>query len=203
MTFRNALSLAGRLVVLCGVALLILSPGRGRADIIPDLNGVSPNGSNYTFTYDASVTNVQKVKTGDYFTIYDFYGFVPGTNFQPTGWTFSTALVGPTPPNVNPTDDPNVINLTWTYTGPDLIGPQDLGLFGADSTLSGVHDTDFAALATKYDPGKPDNGTPVSNVGTTGAPAPVPEPGFVQLGGLLAMGGLGSAFRFLKRRKIA
>ena len=30
---------------------------------------------------------------------------------------------------------------------------------------------------------------------------PVPEPAFVQLGGLLAMGGLGSAFRFLRRRR--
>ena len=34
-------------------------------------------------------------------------------------------------------------------------------------------------------------------------PAPVPEPGYVQLGGLLAMGGLGSAFQFLKKRRIA
>src|SRR5579885_3211044 len=126
----------GRAGVLFGMALLTAGAGRVRADIIPELSTVTPSGSNFTWTYDAQLTNDETLQTNNFFTIYDFNGLVGGTNFQPANWTFSSALVGKTPSLVTPTDNPKIPNLTWTYSGPTLgPGPLDLGLFGADSTL--------------------------------------------------------------------
>src|SRR3981081_864509 len=88
-----------------------------RADIIPTLDSVTGSSPNFSWNYSANVTVDQTVKAGDFFTIYDFSSIVPTTTTQPTGWTFSTALLGPTAPLTSPTDNPNLWNLTWTYNG--------------------------------------------------------------------------------------
>jgi hypothetical protein len=166
---RHVLPLAG--------ALLLLSSGNlARADIIPTVVSVSPHGSNFTWTYDAAMTSDENLKSGNFFTIYDFDGYVSGTNFQPSHWVFSSALVGKTPPKVVPDDNPLIPNLTWTYSGPKTgPGPVDLGHFGADSTLGMVKTGEFASEATKHAPGMPTNGKPVDNIGFTGVPGIIPE----------------------------
>src|SRR6184192_3068447 len=88
-----------------------------RADIIPTLSSVTGSSPNFTWNYSANVTVDQTVNTGDFFNIYDFGSIAPGSNTQPTGWTFSQALVGPTPSLVLSTDNPSILNLTWTYNG--------------------------------------------------------------------------------------
>src|SRR5947207_7737642 len=88
-----------------------------RADIIPTLDSVTGSSPNFTWNYSANVTVDQTVNSGDFFTIYDFSSIMPTTTTQPSGWTFSTALLGPTAPLTTPTDDPNLWNLTWTYSG--------------------------------------------------------------------------------------
>src|SRR5437762_6687843 len=88
-----------------------------RADIIPTLDSVTGSSPTFTWNYSANVTVDQTVNTGDFFTIYDFGTIAPGSNTQPTGWTFSQAPVGPTPPLVLPTDNPSILNLTWTNNG--------------------------------------------------------------------------------------
>ena len=156
---------------LAGCALLLGSGGLARADIIPEVSTVTPNGSNFTWTYSASLTNDETLQSGNFFTIYDFAGYVSGTNFQPANWVFSSANVGKTPAKVTPTDNPSIPNLTWTYTGPNVgPGPVDLGLFGADSTFGNQTTGQFAAEAIKYAPGKPGNGKPIDNVGSVGVP---------------------------------
>src|SRR5215467_4991710 len=101
-----------RALPLAGCAILLGSGGLARADIIPQLSTVTPSGSNFTWTYSASLTNDETLQNGNFFTIYDFAGFVSGTNFQPANWVFSSAMTGKTPAKVTPTDDPNIPNLT-------------------------------------------------------------------------------------------
>ena len=196
----------GRIALLGGMIVLIPCTGKARADIIPDLTNVTQsliNSADFTFNYDSSVTIGQTVKKGDYFTIYDFSGYVAGTAYAPTGWTLITGFTGLTPPTTLPTDNPNIINLTWEYTGTKKLGtgtaPADLGQFGADSTYGQVHDTFFTGLATKYDPGQRDNGTPIANIGTVGAPSPAPEPSGMAM--LASTGMLGWTWRRRRARK--
>ncbi|HLV80523.1 MAG TPA: hypothetical protein VKT32_09590 [Chthonomonadaceae bacterium] len=189
MFLRNRAFLA---VALLG-ALAACGGAAARADVIVSNQSVTPNGSNFTWTYDVNLTNDETVQINSFFTIYDFRGFVPGTDFGPSGWIFSSANLGKTPSRVTPTDNPHVPNLTWTYSGSTIgPGPVDLGQFGADSTLSSSTLGEFATEAIKYAPGKPGNGTPVDNIGSVGVPS-VPEvdslvlllPGLVPLGMLL------------------
>src|SRR6476646_7955718 len=100
--------------------------------ITPTLTSVTSNGSGgYTWTYNVQLAADQDAKTGsvpgastaagvgvfattaDYFTIYDFAGFIPGSNVQPTGWAFQSLNVGSTPSDTIPTDKAGVQNLTW------------------------------------------------------------------------------------------
>lgn len=194
--------MARRALPLMGATLLVGIGGLARADIIPNLSTVTPNGSNFTWTYTAALTNDETLQSGNFFTIYDFAGYVSGTNFQPANWVFSSANVGVTPSRVTPTDNPSIPNLTWTYTGPNVgPGPVDLGLFGADSTFSNAKLGDFAAEAIKYAPGKPGDGKPVDNVGSTGVPTAhmsvIPEASSL----LLLLPGLAPLGLLLKRRR--
>src|SRR6202045_2418689 len=101
-----------------------------RADIIPTLSSVTGSTPNFTWNYSANVTVNQTINTGDFFTIYDFSSIMPTTHNEPTGWTFSTSLIGQTPSLVGPTDNPNLWNVTWTYTGTTSIaGAKALGIF--------------------------------------------------------------------------
>ena len=186
-------------VALLGVGLLALWGGSVQADIIPELSTVTPSGSNFTWTYDAALTNDETLQSGNFFTIYDFNGMVAGTNFQPANWTFSSALVGVTPSKVTPNDNPKIPNLTWTYTGPNIgPGPLDLGLFGNDSTKSNTKIGQFAAEAIKYAPGKPGNGKPIDNIGSTGVPQGIiPEADSL----LLLLPGLAPLGLLLRRRR--
>src|ERR1051326_9582457 len=121
-----------------------------RADIIPTLNSITGSAPNFTWNYSANVTVDQTVNSGDFFTIYDFRSIMPTTTTQPTGWTFSTALVGPTPSTVNATDNPNLWNLTWTYTGSAPInGAAALGMFTVVTNTNKMKTGQFSHEATR------------------------------------------------------
>src|SRR5205814_4797095 len=79
----------------------------------------SITGSNGTFSWNYSGTIFQgeTITPGSFFTIFDFGTITQGSDSEPSGWSFSTNLAGTTPigtPTIK--DDPNVLNLTWTYT---------------------------------------------------------------------------------------
>lgn len=161
----------GRKGVLLGawVLLALLLCIRSQAQIYVHGPSLTPHGSNYTFTYDLTLSNNAVLHYGDYVTIYDFHGLVPGTNFQYAGWMFSSAMIGRTPSRILPIDSSSYPNLTWTYTGTTpLRGPLDLGLFGADSTSSRIRTTDYVSQVHLNDPGQPGNGRPMLLLAFTG-----------------------------------
>jgi hypothetical protein len=153
-------------VVLLGSGILI-----ARGDIIPTLSSVTGSSPNFTWNYAANVTVDQTINTGDFFTIYDFGTIAPGSNMQPTGWTFSQALLGPTAPLTSPTDNPNILNLTWTYNGTAAIaGSAALGMFSVITSTDQLKAGQFTAEATRTS--GPNAGTKISNVGTVSVPVP-------------------------------
>jgi hypothetical protein len=170
-----------------------------KADIIPVFNASTPVGGGTEFSYNVSIASGSRVNTGDYFTIYDFNGYIAGSEFAPADWAISVQPVGVTPAGQLLTDDAAVVNLTFTYTGAaPLIGPINpvggTGAFGADSTSAAIKALGQYASAThKQNPGQPDHNTPQSNQGFVVTPAAVPEtsslmllvPGLVPLGIML------------------
>ena len=137
-------------------------------DIIPTLSSVTGSSPNFTWNYRANVTVDETAVKGDFFTIYDFSSIQPTITTQPSGWTFSTALVGPTPNLVTPTDNPSLWNLTWTYTGSSPInGSAFLGIFSVVANTNQLQAGQFAAAATRTT-----DGTPISNIGQVSVPVP-------------------------------
>jgi hypothetical protein len=168
-----------------------------QADIIPQLNSLpTPVGSEFLWEYNADVTIGQFVDAGDFFTIYDFAGYVPGSEITPAGWSFSSALVGVTPTGLILTDNAGLPNLTWTRTSDtDIVGPADLGIFSARSIYGAQTLTNYSAMGHKNHPDFIDHGRPTMNKGEIIAPA-VPEPGTMALLGL----GAAPLLRRLRRR---
>src|SRR5258706_6848719 len=127
-----------------GLALFLGGANVARANSILVTNAgysifsVSPLKINfiYSATLEGASTG-SKLEAGDGFTVYDFFGYVAGSESHPGGalWTFSAT--GPDfPPGtfLTNTDDPTIPNLTWTYHGPTIVAPalgQFLGLFSA------------------------------------------------------------------------
>src|SRR5256886_8426295 len=142
-----------------------------RADIIPTLDSVTGSSPTFTWNYSANVTVDETVNPGDFFTIYDFGTIAPGSSMQPAGWTFSQALVGPTAALTSPTDNPSILNLTWTYSGATAIsGSAALGIFSVVTSTDQLKTGQFTAQATRS--GGPDAGTKVSNIGQVSVPVP-------------------------------
>jgi hypothetical protein len=172
-----------------------------RGDIIPNLSPVPPAAAvgGFTWNYAANVTGDQMVTHGDFFTIYDFGNFASGSNLQPTGWAFSSSLVGTSPSLVLPVDNPSILNLTWTYTGTTPInGSALLGDFSVIASTNQLKDSDFAAEATRNS--GPNAGTKIDNVGRVS----VPVPEMSALLPILSICGAGLAASipsFLRRRK--
>ncbi len=187
-----------KLLALGAIALLTVI-GSVRADIIPTFVGGTPDGNNTIWTYTINITADQNATTSDFFTIYDFGSIVPGSNTQPIDWTFSSLLTGVTPSQTNPPDDPNVFNLTWTYTGASAlpsggpIGPFTIETAGAlpPDTAPQTRDGYFAAQGTLVTGANA--GSHVNNVGVVPIPIPVPE---ASTGSLLIvaalLGGIGT-----------
>jgi len=139
-------------------------------DIIPTLTNVTGSAPNFSWNYSANVTVDETVQHGDFFTIYDFSSIMPTVHTEPTGWTFSTSLLGPTPGLVSPTDNPNLWNLTWTYSGTNPIpGAAALGMFTAVTGTDQLKPGQFTAEATRS--GDP-TGTKIDNIGQVSVPVP-------------------------------
>jgi hypothetical protein len=165
--------------VLLGLAISIFAVS-ARADIIPSYVSAVPSGQNTIITYQIDFTAEQNGMAGDYFTIYDFGSIIPNSSTQPSGWTFSNLSVGVTPSKTNAPDDPNIPNLTWTYTGSSPLSGNAIGPFSV--TVAGVFDTDLNPLRSGYFAAQgtlvtgPNAGSKVNNVGRLPIPVVVPEP---------------------------
>ena len=182
-------------------AAAVSSAGSARAGLLPVRVSVAPEGEKYRWTYAIVLPTDMKLQAGDYFTIYDFGGYAPNSNSQPADWAFASSGVGTTPARLGPDDNPDLPNLTWTYTGPPIgVGQVGLGNFWALSDYQDATDSFFTAATHRASDGKPD-----SNLTTTVVPVPVAPPPSVPEPTTLALAGVGlplvGALRLRRRRK--
>lgn len=159
-----------------------------RAGLLPTSVTVTPEGGKFRWTYAIVLPTDSQLQTGNYFTIYDFAGFQAGSNSQPDGWSFSSAVKGPIPPGVDPEDSPDLPNLHWVYTGPTTtVGQVGLGNFWALSDYDASTDSWFTARTNRVSDGRVDTNITETTVPvpTAGPPVPsVPEPATLALAGL-------------------
>jgi hypothetical protein len=192
---RNLLT---SLVVLGGLGLSLLTAPAAQAGLIPNKVSITPTSDgNYTWSYNVVVTSDVYVQPGDYFTIYDFAGAVPGTATAPAGWTLSVQDSGVTPGKTNPADDPNIPNYTWTYTGATTIfGQQSLGTFTIEASSNHVADSDFTSATHRQDNDNPEHTITETTVPVAAAGSKTPEPATLAL----AFAGLPIVGLFRRRR---
>lgn len=170
-------------LLLGAVAALALS-GAAHASIIPSLDSVTAEGSDFRFRYTAQLAPDQGVTAGNSLVIVDFAGYVPGSvmstlanvsasvsNTLPAGMLLTPGF----------TDDAAIPDLVFTYNGPDFqtTGGPFSTLFTLDglSALSTYGDTGFGAFSAVAVRNMGSTaGTPAYNVGQVSVPSPAPEP---------------------------
>jgi hypothetical protein len=183
-------SILRRLAVLGLLGLAVVCAATpARAGFVPVFLGTTPNGPltnyNYTLNFTTNSTTSETLATGDFVTLYDIGA---ATFVAPAGLTVTQSLTGVTAVGTAPTDLSNVLNVTFTYTGPTLT---------VDTTFAGVVITSsFAPRPGQY---TSTDTIPLGKNGQIGPvtlPNGVPEPGSIAL---LGLGGLG-ALTLLRRR---
>lgn len=176
MAFLRKLALTA---IIAGILSSVATAG-----LVPLNSSVVSEGDNYRFTYGVTLSSKNYLQPGDSFVIYDFAGFVGGSNDQPAGFSFSTVNTTPDHGRTNPNDDPSVANLVWTYTGDTpLLGEIGIGDFSALSVMpeasapadftSRTHVEDENGDLIRYDSITSTKGPAGSD---TPPPPPVPEP---------------------------
>lgn len=196
---------------LAATAALLLGASSAGAAIIPSLTGVTANASDYTFTYQGTLAADAGLNGDSWFVIYDFIGYVPGSIFSPYADVAATAELVTAAPVTFPgsVDDPSLVNLVFTYNGPDFHtsgGPYaslDFSGLSARSIYGGQGADTFFGSTVKNNPdGVPGgSGTPIYDVGfiTVPAAAAVPEPATWAMM-IFGLGAIGSALRNTRRR---
>ncbi|HVK09944.1 MAG TPA: PEP-CTERM sorting domain-containing protein [Gemmataceae bacterium] len=199
-------------------AALFGAGGSAQAGLLPLSSTAVPDGdSAFRYTYGVMLTSNSTLQTGDMFVIYDFAGYLDGSNEQPEGFEFAAMNTGGNPGRTVPNDNPELPNLVWTYTGETpLIGQIGLGNFSALSTKpESSIDTDFVSRTHVEDPNgevrEEDNITHTKAPTGTNDPPPVdppvdPPPAGVPEPSSLLLLGAGVPFlvaRFRKGKKAA
>jgi hypothetical protein len=171
------------LVLLGGLGLSLLAAPAAQAGLIPNKVSVTATGDgNYKWSYNVVVTSDVYVQPGDYFTIYDFAGAVPGSSTGPADWVMTSSGLGTTPEKTNPADDPAIPNYTWTYTGATTIfGQQTLGTFSIIAPSNHVAQSDFTSATHRQDNDNPEHTITATTVPVAAAGAKTPEPATLAL----------------------
>jgi hypothetical protein len=177
------------------VAAAVATPAK--AGLLPVSVSVTPEAGNFRWTYSVVLPTDMQLQAGSYFTVYDFGGYIPGTGgvLSPYpddsavgNWSVSVQNSGNTPALTNPTDDPSISNITWTYTGPTIpAGQLTLGNFIASSLFSDAQTSSFTAQNPRAADGIIDSNitSTLSPTGQITPPPPgVPEPTTLALAGL-------------------
>ena len=199
--------------------LSVLAVGAANADIIPNMvtdpgavtcafdMGVNANVCTYQYTatiHSGTMVTGDSSDETDFFTIYDFNGYVPGSAVAPADWAVSAVDVAYTPALINTAaiDDGAIANLTFVYTGAsDITDGRTITGFSAKSLYGPATITDWYGSQAHKQGDTP--GGVVQNVGPVQVPMPpgndpgVPEPMSMALlgGGLAALALLPRRFR--------
>jgi len=174
------------LVMVCGLVTAFFAFGetKSQAGLLPVKTTIASESGNFRWTYNVVLTSDSTLKSGDFFTIYDFDGMITGSemSFDPN-FSFSTSMTGNTPSRTVPMDDPSKSNLTWTYNGPDVSGQTSIGNFSATSMYSDAMDGSFTARTHRQVDGKVDSNITDTEVPTGDTPT-IPEPATLALMGI-------------------
>jgi PEP-CTERM motif len=144
------------------------------------LDSITPVSDGFRFEYRITLGPDEGLRAGDRLVIFDFAGYVNGSIFGPDATDLSTEFLSL--PFITPgeTDDASLVNLVWTYNGPDFRvddGPypaiSQVG-FGAVSRYGQTVLDAFTSETTKNNPAD-SAGTPLVQGGFTQVPA-IPEP---------------------------
>lgn len=127
------------------LVLLAAAAMSAHANIVVDLEvaSITPVADGYLWTYEATLSN-NDLEDDDYFSIYDFAGFVRFESLPSGDWAGATRLDGPDAVSVingqnfmtNAPDNGSLWNLVFTYSGATLTGDVDLGTFSVVSRYS-------------------------------------------------------------------
>jgi len=183
-TFGFVLLLASGLAATCAPALALQA-------VVTQVNKNADGSMTYHFAVKTdqgeTLTPGESKATGDFVTVYNFYGLVDGSAKVPAGWEFSSETSGRTPamggyPLVLPVDVPNTPNLTWTVTKPVAAGTQIDG-FTATTRVGTMVEGQYTAQVTRQSPviqgvaaGTPGGAAMVSKQALIGA---LPTPSFL------------------------
>jgi len=182
------------------VALALFVSSSLQAGLLPVSATSIPMGDTTRFAYGIVLTSDSVLKPGDYFTVYDFAGYIPGSASAVEGFSFSSAGLGRTSSNLTPIDNPAIGNLTWTYTGTDpIVGQVGLGTFMASTSLTGQSIGDFTARTHRLIDGRVDNNITDTRIPVPNTDPQTPEPASLLMAGigLPILGGL----RYLRKKK--
>lgn len=182
--FNKVIGLAA---VTLGVALFGLNGTAAHANIVPGTGSpvVTASGTGtFLYTYNVFVTADQEVRTGDFFTIYDFAGFT-GFYTAPSTYalsgSFTSGPVATTTGFINPNDDGAIMNYTFTYTGAPTIsgipGPPAQSVFLGSFVLESLYNVGTVRRAFVGGGTDQETGLQNGNITNVLAPGIVPEPG--------------------------
>lgn len=196
-----------KLLALAASAACLAMPFASASAATVQLDGITFNGADYTFSYGGTLAPTEGITAGSKLVILDFAGYVDGSIFSPssliaasTEMTTSGVLLDP-----SITDDPTLTNLVFTYTGPDFqvmpappgspYAPIDFAGLTARSIFGSSVIDGFATLSIKNEGTA--EGSIVYSAGLVGVPTPaVPEPA---TWGMMIMG-LGTIGFAMRRR---
>ncbi|MFD1611160.1 PEPxxWA-CTERM sorting domain-containing protein [Sphingomonas tabacisoli] len=191
-------------VLAAAAAAVFAGPASAAVITLQSITNNGPN--NFTFNYQGTLNPDEGVRTGDRLIIFDFRGYIAGSVFSNLANVTATVENSSNVPVITPgqSDDPNIPNLVFTYTGPNFQttgGPFasiDFNGLGARSTFGGTAFDAFFAQTTKNTP--PAEAMTVSyQVGTVRVPAGVPEPA----SWAMMLGGFGLLGAVARRRNAA